>query len=227
VADVVRKNYGHAGKMFIMLLSQEGNKDEAVRLYKEFYNALGTDSTEKQTMAAAVILTADSLATKWIFCDNRALQVSDIEQYLHSKESVDVNLRAYEYFRDMVAANNYKFIQGGAAPMGECWGSISGGKTNVLKTIFEKICNDGGYDSKALASWMKQKGLTETASDRPFKSASINGSKLWCVCLKEPDSEFEPVQHSNPFDKGNHGNPEEDNAHWQYLMKDSLGGNRE
>jgi hypothetical protein len=193
VADVVRKNYGHAGKIFVMLLSNDGAKEEAVRLYKEFYNALGTDSTEKQTMAAAILLTADALATKWIFTDGNALKVDDIDKYLHSKESVDVNLRAYEYFRDMIAANHYKFIDGGRPPTGECWGSLSGRKTNVLKTIYEKICNEGGYDSKALASWMKQRELSETSSDREFKKVSINGIKLWCVCLPEQDTEFEPT----------------------------------
>ncbi len=202
VADVVRKNYGHAGRLFILLLSNEAAKEEAARLYKEFYNALGTDSTEKQTMAAAIILTADALATKWIFADGNALKVEDIEEFLHSRESVDVNLRAYEYFRDVVAANHYKFIHSGIAPNGECWGSISGGKTNVLKTIFEKICNEGGYDSKALISWMKQKGYTEDAENRGLKRVSINGAKLWCICLKEPDTEFEPVKQANiPFNK--------------------------
>lgn len=202
IADAIRKNYGHAGRIFVMLLSNDKAKEEAIRLYKEFYNALGTDSTEKQTMAAAIILTSDVLATKWIFCDGNSLKVADIERYLHSKESVDVNLRAYEYFRDMVAANHYKFTHSGIAPNGECWGSVSGGKTNVLKTIFEKICNDGGYDSKALSSWMKQKGLSETADDRGFKKVSVNGSKLWCVCLPEPDAEFEPAdQVKVPFSR--------------------------
>lgn len=225
VADIVRKNYGHAGKIFVMLLSHEGAKDEASKLYKDFYNALGTDSTEKQTMAAAVLLTADALATKWVFADGNALKVEDIDKYLHSKESVDVNLRAYEYFKDMIAANHYKFSEGGKAPMGECWGSISGGKTNVLKTIFEKICNDGGYDPKALSSWMKQKGYTETAADRSFKFASINGNKLWCICLKEPDTSFEPIQQKIPFEKQN--DPEQDGSHWQYLMNDVGDSSRE
>ena len=200
VADIVRKNYGHAGKIFVMLLSNEGAKEEAIRLYKDFYNALGTDSTEKQTMAAAVLLTADALATKWIFSDNNALKIEDIDKYLHSKESVDVNLRAYEFLCDTVAANHYKFIVNGTVPNYECWGSVSGGKTNVLKTVFEKICVDGGYDAKALASWMNQKGRSETVPGRDFRKVSINGSKLWCVSLKDPDTEFESTgQMSIPF----------------------------
>jgi hypothetical protein len=115
----------------------------------------------------------------------------------------------------MITANHFKFIVNGVAPSYECWGSISGGKTNVLKSIFEKICNDGGFDPKALASWMKQRGMTETASDREYKKVSINGLKSWCICLPEPDTEFEPAgQMKMPFDdetaeKGVNNWPEE------------------
>lgn len=192
-ADVIRKNYGHAGKLFIMLLRNDGMQEEVERLYKEFYHSLGSGATEKQSMAAAAILTADSLATKWIFCDNRALKPEDIGKYLSTKESIDTNLRAYEYFRDIVSSNYYKFVIKGNPPAGECWGSVSGGKINVMKSIFEKICTEGGFDSKALSSWMRQKGYTETAADRPYKSVSINGMKSWCVSLKEDSTEFESV----------------------------------
>jgi hypothetical protein len=190
VADVVRRNYGHAGRMFIGGLNADGAKDKATQLYKEFYDALGTDSTEKQTMAAAIILTADTLATEWIFQDDNALKTAEIEKYLRSKESVDINIRAYEYFRDIVAANHFKFIENGKRPQAECWGSISGGKINILQSIFEKICYEGGFDPKALASWMKHKGYTETEPNRNYRKISINGSKRWCICIPESDAEF-------------------------------------
>lgn len=202
VADVIRKNYGHAGKFFIMLLDNEAAKAEANQLYKQFYDAIGSESTEKQTMAAAAILTADALATKWIFGDGNALKVGEVEKYLRTKESIDINIRAYDYFRDMIASNHYKFIEGGRDPISECWGSISGGKINIIQSIFEKICYEGNYDPKALASWMKQKEYTETAPDRNYKKVSINGSKRWCVCLPEGDSEFEDVDDKDlPFMK--------------------------
>ncbi len=201
VADILRNNYGHAGRIFIMLLSNKRSKDEATQLYNQFYSALGTESTEKQTMAAAVILAADTLATKWIFGDDNALRPEDINKYLRTKESIDINSRAYEYLLDMIAANHYKFIEAGRAPIGECWGSISvRHKTNIMKSIYEKICTDGGFDPKSLASWMKNKGITETATDREYKKVSINGSKLWCICLPECDTEFETIdQEQNPF----------------------------
>ena len=202
VADVIRKNYGHAGKLFIMLLDNEAAKAEANQLYKQFYDAIGSESTEKQTMAAAAILTADALATKWIFGDGNALKVGEVEKYLRTKESIDINIRAYDYFRDMIASNHYKFIESGKDPMSECWGSISGGKINILKSIFEKICYEGNYDPKALASWMHQKGYTETTDGREYKRVSINGSKLWCVCLPDGDTEFVEISDEElPFMK--------------------------
>lgn len=185
VADIVRRNYGHAGKAFVLLLNNDFAKSMAMKLYKEFYDSLRGDSTEKQTMAAAMILTADTLATKWIFTDDNPLKVEDIEQYLHSKESVDVCARGYEYLKDMLAVNQYKFFEPGKAPISEYWGTVSGGKINIIKSIYEKICNEGGYDPKALASWMKQRSYTETSEDREYKRVSINGSKKCCVCIKE------------------------------------------
>ena len=221
VADTVRKNYGHAGRLFILLLSNESAKEEAARLYKEFYNSLGTDSTEKQTMAAAILLTADALATKWIFADDNALKVEDIDKYLHSRESVDVNLRAYEYFRDIVAANHFRFIFNNVQPNGECWGSISGYKTNVLKSIFERICSDGGYDAKALSSWMKQRGLSETSDDRSFKKVSINGAKLWCICMSEQDTDFEIIkQFKTPFDNQHTDDDAWPEERWKVIKND-------
>lgn len=194
-ADIIRKNYGHAGKAFITLLRADGALEEAERLYKEFYRTLSPNATEKQSMAAAMILTADALATKWIFCDGRALRPDEISKYLSTKESIDTNLRAYEYLRDNIMANYYKFAQGSIMPSGECWGSISGGKINIFKSMFEKVCTEGGFDSKALASWMKQKGYSECASDRPYKKVSVNNMKNWCVSLKADDTDESEFVH--------------------------------
>lgn len=65
--DVIRANYGQAGKLFMGFMSADQSKEKAISLYKQFYREMGTASTEKQTMAAAIILTADALATEWIF----------------------------------------------------------------------------------------------------------------------------------------------------------------
>lgn len=67
-ANVLKLNYGHAGKLFIARLCEEGEMDRVRELYEENYAAcIQSDTTEKQAMAAALIITADQLATEWIF----------------------------------------------------------------------------------------------------------------------------------------------------------------
>ena len=67
VAEVVSDNYGIAGKIFVQLLDSDDSKERAREIYKKYYRSIGPISTEKQAMAAATILTADELATEWIF----------------------------------------------------------------------------------------------------------------------------------------------------------------
>ena len=93
VADTVRRNYGHAGRLFVDKLSDD--TDTAKTAYKRFYSLLQQgSSTEKQAMAGAMILTADYLTDLWIFQDGNTIKIEDIRQYLTDKSDVDANARA-------------------------------------------------------------------------------------------------------------------------------------
>lgn len=177
VADIVTENYGFAGKMFVMFLNSDDAKEEANRLYKKYYRELGVGSTEKQTMAAAAILTADALATKWIFADNRALTVNDIAPYLHSKESVDANVRAYDYLYETIISNKSKF---GADTL-ESWGKIDGDYICIIKKTFNQICEDAGYNPRALSSWLSKKEISDCQKGRSDKLVKIDGKPVRCV----------------------------------------------
>lgn len=192
VLDVIRQNYGHAGKLFMAFLSAEGSKEKAATIYKEFYRQIGTASTEKQTMAAATILTADALATEWIFCDDRALTVGDIEPYLRTKESVDIGARGYEYIHDYYVTNAYRF-ETNADP---CYGSVSGDEVRIIKSVFDRICDEGGYNPKALLSWLDQAGRLSKGKDNLYKAVKVNGKTVRCACIdmgEHAKAEFVPV----------------------------------
>lgn len=201
VADIVTENYGFAGKMFVMFLDSEDAKKEAVTLYKKFYRELGTGSTEKQTMAGAAILAADTLATKWIFADDRALTVRDILPYLHSKESVDANARAYDYLYETIISNKSKF----GADAIESWGKIDGDVIYIIKRTFNQICEDAGYNPRALASWLAKKGVSDCQKGRTDKLVKIDGKPVRCIQIDigrkyESADGFEPaVQEELPF----------------------------
>lgn len=178
--DVIRANYGHAGKLFMGFMSADQSKEKAINLYKQFYREMGTASTEKQTMAAAIILTADALATEWIFCDGRGLTVDDIEPYLRTKESVDVGARGYEYIHDFYVSNSAKF----EVNSDPCFGSVSGDEVRFIKSVFERICEEGGYNPKALLSWLEQVGRLSRGKDGLlYKSAKVNGKAVRCACI--------------------------------------------
>lgn len=202
VLDIIRANYGHAGKLFMAFMSTEQAKEKATGLYKGFYQAIGTASTEKQTMAAAILLTADALATEWLFCDGRGLTVEDIEPYLHSKEAVDVGARGYEYIHDFYVSNAAKF-EGNTDP---CFGSTSGDEVRIIKSVFERICDEGGYNPKALLSWMDQAGRLSKGKDNLYKSAKVNGKAVRCACINMAErvynqEEFVPTEDGElPFD---------------------------
>ena len=105
-AGILRKNYGFAGREFVERLYQEGNTERAAELYKKHFRALSeNDTTEKQAMAAAVILTADELATEWMFQAGRAITEQEISQFLASRAAVSSGRRGYDYFCDWAAQN--------------------------------------------------------------------------------------------------------------------------
>lgn len=202
ILDVIRANYGHAGRLFMGFMSTDQAKEKAINLYKQFYRELGTASTEKQTMAAAIILTADALATEWIFSDGRGLTVSDIEPYLRTKESVDVGARGYEYIHDFYVSNSAKF----EVNSDPCFGSVSGDEVRFIKAVFERVCEEGGYNPKALLSWMEQAGRLSKGSDSLYKTAKVNGKSSRCACINMAESvckqeEFIPVEDTDlPFE---------------------------
>ena len=195
VADTVRKNYGHAGRLFVEKLMEQEDAEEIRRIYKKFYDEIsGSDTTEKQSMAGALILTADRLATRWIFQDGMELGVSDISEFLQTKKEVDVNERAYNFICETVAANVNRFHIG---ENNEVWGKFEAGTVCIIRSIFGKICEDGGFSDRAVLSWMERRDLIETSVKKgtekavPTKLKRIGENPVRCVVMRLPEDELE------------------------------------
>ena len=153
IADFAKKNYGHAGKLFVELLQDQGF-DEAIELYKDFYSELSaSDTTEKQAMAAAIVMTGDKLATEWLFKDGRALTVPEIKEFLQSKAAVSANDRGYRYMCEWVSQNANKLC--GSSDMGDVWGLIDGGRAYIISSVFHRAAEEAGYNAPALLIYMK------------------------------------------------------------------------
>lgn len=191
VVDIVKRNYGHGGKLFVEILQEPGVLEMATEIYNVFYEQLGkSDTTEKQAMAAATILTADAILTANIFKDDAGLTVEDIAPFLQDKSSVSVNQRAYDYLKEYVAANARRFQQPNkelAEEHGEVWGRIAEGRVSIIRSIYNRICAEAGFNQQALLSWMKQRGLIIHKGKNLTSGERINGMPTQCVKLIQTD----------------------------------------
>lgn len=180
ILEAIRSNYGHAGKIFIELLDSPDVRKEAKEIYDRFYQGIKEGITEKQAMAAALISTADHLATKWIFCDGMALETGDMLPYLKSLDSVDTGKRGYEYVYGFCVENSGKFKKDSDV----CYGKMNENELVIIGTSFNRICNDGGYNPDAVIGWLDKEGMLIKGRDgKRKKVVDVSGKKVRCVCI--------------------------------------------
>lgn len=181
VSSILKKNYGFAGRVFVKALSAQ--KPEMVsQLYQGIFQILSeNDTTEKQAMAAAMILTADILAEDWIFKDGCALTVSEIVDFLQSKAAVSAGQRGYRYMCDWVSQNANRLREGNDT--GDIYGLIEGDWAFIIRSVFQKAVEDAGFSSAALISYLKQNGLILTRGRNNTRGKRINGVLTECVVL--------------------------------------------
>jgi uncharacterized protein (DUF927 family) len=197
VVDQVKRNYGHAGKHFIEMLKNEENLNLVLAKQKEHYKTLcNGQNTEKQAMAASLLLTADFFISKWIFNDDIYMTVGDIEPYLLTKQAVSVNERAYDFLIDYVNIHRVNFDSNADCEhFGEVWGLFGEGEVYIIKTMFDKIMQQEGYNSTAFLSWAKETAKIKVPSSAckkgnkrstVYKRFSSTTNPINCVCLKLP-----------------------------------------
>jgi len=201
IADFAKKNFGHAGKLFVQMLQERGF-DEAIATYKDFYYELSkSDTTEKQAMAAAIVMTGDKLATEWLFKDGRALTVPEIKEFLQSKAAVSANERGYRYMCEWVTQNANKLC--GKSDVGEVWGAIGednspdAGWVFIISSVFHRVAEEAGFSAPALLSYLRQNNLIRTRGRANTVCKRINKIKTECVAMRLPE-EFEDLPDDEP-----------------------------
>lgn len=205
VADFTTKHYGHAGKDFIEKLMIEKNMEKAKNLQKFYFDRLsGKDITEKQIIAASLILTADNLINEWIFKDDKKLTVDELSKYLSTHSEVSADRRALDWLMDWTAQNNNKFIQGdNEDEVKETWGRINIDTIQIVRDIFNRACADNGYNPTSFLSWLKRNNLLQTEGRAYTKRTRIKGVKCQCVTINtlEPMQEGLDYTETNNCDK--------------------------
>ena len=182
---IVKQNYGFAGKHFIEELSDDVIEQAQIR-YRELFKQLSSgDSTEKQAMAAAMLLVADELADKFIFQSGKVLTVEEISGFLKEKSEVSAGQRAYNFLCDWVAINASRFQT--SDNNGEFWGKVdeAENKVYIVSTVFRKALTDNGFDERAVISWLRSNYLIEPDKDgKSSKKTSVDGHRARYIVME-------------------------------------------
>lgn len=189
LSGLVREHYGHAGKAFVTrLYGEEGALAQVKSRYDAHFQRLSKrDTTEKQAMAAAAILTADELACQWVFQgEEKPMTEEEIGRFLASRRAVSAGQRGHEYIMEWLAANKSRFVL--TSDTAELWGDLERDRVYILSSKLREALEGAGYSYRAVLSWLDSAGkLMSRGGDNKSRkdiSKRINGIVTRCVCLK-------------------------------------------
>lgn len=179
-ANIVKRNYGFAGKRFIEIIRKIGI-EKIKQIQEEFQKKLfNTDKMQKQSMSLAIVLTADRIVTDYIFKDGQYISIEDAERCLIDRNEVSDNERCYNFIQDKVFMNDQRFD---GTTNCEKWGLIEKGYVIFYNSAFDQICKEGGFSKKSFLSWADKNGLLQTQNNQLTKVKKIGGASCRCVWL--------------------------------------------
>lgn len=186
-AELVKRNYGHAGREFIEVIKELGT-DKIREIQQEFAMQLASDEKmQKQSLSLSIVLTADKIATDYLFKDGQYISLEDAKEVLVDRNELSDNERCYQFILDKIAMNPARFdIQNESV---EKWGVIENGYAIIYTTAFTTLCKEGGFSRTSFLSWANRKELiqAESSGKKMDKIKSFKGNKVRCVFLKLND----------------------------------------
>lgn len=191
VAEIVSNNYGFAGREFVELLKDPEVIEEIQETRKQaMANFCAKGATEKQAMAAAILIAASELVAEEIFHDDRALKESDLMPYLVTKQELDTNARCFELVRSQYAINARHFD---GSENVDVWGELDEktGCTKIIKKVLDGWLIESGYDPDAFLRYgyehgfvkgFAEKGRNKPRTARPQRLKGIE-KQVQCVSI--------------------------------------------
>lgn len=180
----LKKNYGFAGKEFIQAVKDLGvNKIQEIQA--EMQSEIFDDKKmQKQSISLSIILTADKIATDYLFKDGQYISINDAKKVLIDRSELSDNERCYRFLLDKIAMNPSRFDLDTKI---EKWGIVEDGYAILYNSAFEALCKENGSSKKSFLSWAEKKGYIQCQNGRQTKIKKINGSPVRCIFLKISD----------------------------------------
>lgn len=203
-ANTLKANFGMPGRMFVEWLNEGENMEKARKTFNCYMRTFNnTDVTDKQIMAASLILTADEIISG-LFFEEAPLKVDDVVTFLKTKADLDINQKALEYLMSAIAINQNRFDDSEDNKL-LVWGKMDNSYIYIMKTKFDEICAEGGFNPEAFKQWLKEKKYIELgAKGRPTRQEYIGKSRPGCIVLirEKVETEVDEVGENdkdNPF----------------------------
>lgn len=183
VANIIKNNYGFAGKMYIDYIKKIGWQKIA-QMYEDFVKQIleKTPATTKKANLFAVILTADRLANECIFHDELLL-IDDILEYIENKNEIRTSVLAKDYTISLINTNQSKFSDN---IYGEVWGKYVKEWWNskevyryyIDKQILIRELAKGGFDFNTVKKeWFYMNFLIKNSQGKYIHQTQINNIK--------------------------------------------------
>ena len=201
-ANLVKSNYGYAGRLYINYLSDLIVKDKQsiIDEYKKLFKGIieATDTTDKQALSMALMLLADKLSCECIFNDE-PLTIEQVKKYVVSEKDVRVEDRAYSEIVSLISRNVNKFSE----DANDSWGRVTQEICTINKQVLEQELNKMGFDFGSIKKgWDKNGYLIKNSAGRYIHQTRVNGIKGNYIKIQLPNEDFEEVceQEELPFD---------------------------
>ena len=176
-ASVVKNNYGYAGRDFIKILKGIG-VEGIMEIQKSFLDELDNDEKmQKQSLSLSIVLTADKIATDYIFKDGEYIDIEEAKQVLIDKNEISDNERCYRFILDRVVANRGRFDPRNENI--EQWGVIEDNYVLMISTALSRLCKEEGFSRLSFLKWASDKGLIQGKNGRYDFTKKSNG-----ICVK-------------------------------------------
>lgn len=203
IADILRENYGFAGKMIVNeIFNSEEWKAKIKGTYTNIMKELIKTATGKQANYGAAILTGDWLLDALVVHDGRRLTVDDICKHLATPDMVNMNLKAKDWLTDFVASRTANFQQEGAPedvePSRTIYGKLAeDGSVYILPYVLKQEMMSVRFDYQAFLKWSQEKGYLHTYHSDTEKHwgvpTSIPGVGIKVKALHFLPKTFKPV----------------------------------
>lgn len=214
VISVFQKNHGFAGKEFVEKLQELGQEEIIKRNNKNLERArkLAREhgKENRQATGIAIILTAEEIATEFLFKDGQSFTDEELLDIMVDPENADQYMRFYKTIIGRVLSNPAK-IEGLTNPediRGEYWGIYKRddkrkGEDNtfesisVFPVILESWAKDLDIDLSLFYSEMRKKNLLladKGTNQTKTRSEKLGGAKPRVVKLKVETLEMDETQ---------------------------------